>query len=48
MKKLSLGERLKKMFGLSKIDESIFEEMEDLLIEADVGAANAVLLLLDK
>ncbi len=33
-----LGERLRNIFGRSKIDESFFEELEDALIEADIGA----------
>ncbi|MBN1523510.1 MAG: signal recognition particle-docking protein FtsY [Spirochaetales bacterium] len=42
MSKISLGERLKKLFGIRNIDESIFDDLEDILIEADVGAAIAV------
>jgi len=33
-----LGERLRNIFGRSKIDESFFEDLEDALIEADIGA----------
>jgi len=38
----SLGNLFKKLFKATKIDESAFEDMEDALIEGDVGASMAV------
>lgn len=35
--KKSLGKRLLELFSNHKIDESLFEDLEDLLIEADLG-----------
>ncbi len=32
------GSRLKRLFGIKKIDESYFEELEELLIEGDLGS----------
>ncbi|MBQ3798830.1 MAG: signal recognition particle receptor subunit alpha, partial [Treponema sp.] len=42
MAKMSFGERLRKLFGGKKEDGDFFDELTDLLIEADVGAKNAV------
>ncbi len=42
MAKISFGERLRKLFGGRKEDEDFFDDLTDLLIEADVGAKNAV------
>ncbi len=33
-----LGARLRELFSSSGVDESLFEQLEDLLVEADVGA----------
>ncbi len=38
----SFGARIKALFSIQKIDESFYEELEDLLIEGDLGAANAM------
>ncbi len=40
--KKSFGARIKALFTIQRIDESFFEELEDLLIEGDLGAANAM------
>ncbi len=40
--KKSFGARLKALFTIQRIDESFFEDLEDLLIEGDLGAANAM------
>ena len=37
--KKKLGSRLKEIFSRKKLDESFYEEIEDALIEADIGAA---------
>ena len=37
-----IGARLKSIFTGNKIDEKTFEEIEDLLVEADIGAAAAM------
>ncbi len=37
-----IGARLKSIFTGNKIDEETFEEIEDLLVEADIGAAAAM------
>ena len=42
MAKMSFGERLRKLFGGKKEDGDFFDDLTDLLIEADVGAKNAV------
>ncbi len=36
-KRTSLGARLKSLFGLEKPDDKVYEQMEDILIEADLG-----------
>ncbi len=36
-----LGSKLKELFGRSKAGEEFFEELEDMLIEADIGATVA-------
>lgn len=38
MKKKSLGQRLKNLFSVSSDSEEFFEELEEMLIEADLGA----------
>ncbi|RPJ08101.1 MAG: signal recognition particle-docking protein FtsY [Spirochaetaceae bacterium] len=38
MKKPKLSERLAQLFGFAKTDASVFDELEDALIEADIGA----------
>jgi len=40
--KKSFGARLKALFGIQTIDGSFFEELEDMLIEGDLGAKTAV------
>jgi fused signal recognition particle receptor len=45
LKKLSLGKRIKDMFGIGKGDESFFEELEELLIKADLGPQVAMELI---
>jgi fused signal recognition particle receptor len=42
MKKKSLGVRLSGLFNRNQFDESFFEEFEDSLIEADLGASMAM------
>lgn len=37
MVKKRLGERIKQIFTRSRFDETFFEELEDLLMEADIG-----------
>jgi fused signal recognition particle receptor len=45
LKKLALGKRIKDMFGIGKGDESFFEELEELLIKADLGPLVAMELI---
>jgi fused signal recognition particle receptor len=40
--KKSFGARLKALFGIKTFDESFFEELEDMLIEGDLGAKTAM------
>ncbi len=42
MAKMSFAERLRKLFGGKNEDGDFFEDLTDILIEADVGAKNAV------
>ncbi|MCR5620875.1 MAG: signal recognition particle-docking protein FtsY [Treponema sp.] len=42
MAKLSFRERLRKLFGGKNEDVDLYDELTDILIEADVGAKNAV------
>lgn len=42
LKKKSLGDKIKKLFGIGNRDETFFEELEDILIEGDLGAATAM------
>ena len=42
MAKMSFADRLRRLFGGKKEDGEFFESLTDLLIEADVGAKNAV------
>lgn len=42
MAKLALGERLKKLFASGGGNQDFYEDFEDMLIEADIGAAAAV------
>ena len=42
MKKKSLGNRIFGLFASKKIDESFFDDLEDILIEGDVGAQTTV------
>lgn len=42
MGKMGLGNRIRNLFRGKKIDESFFEELEDILIEGDVGAQTTV------
>ena len=42
LKKKSLGERIKKLFGIKNKDQDFFEDLEDLLIEGDIGAVTAM------
>jgi fused signal recognition particle receptor len=47
LKKFSLGERLRSIFRLQAYDASLFNELEDVLVEADVGAAVAAALVVE-
>ena len=38
MGKISFGQKLKDLFGKSKVNEEFFEELTDTLIEGDIGA----------
>lgn len=38
MKKKGIGEQLKTLFAKGKIDEEFYEEIEEILIEGDIGA----------
>jgi fused signal recognition particle receptor len=38
LQRMSLGKRLKELFGISKGEDEFFAEMEDILIQSDVGA----------
>lgn len=38
MAKMKLGERLRRLFGAFSLDEEFFEDLEDLLMESDLGA----------
>ena len=38
MGKISFGQKLKGLFGKSKVNEEFFEELTDTLIEGDIGA----------
>ena len=40
--KKSFGARLKALFGIQSFDESFFEDLEDMLIEGDLGAKMAM------
>ena len=40
--KKKLGERLKELFKRNIIDETFFEDLEDALIEGDIGAATTM------
>jgi fused signal recognition particle receptor len=40
--KKSFGARLKALFGIQTLDENFFEELEDMLIEGDLGAKTAM------
>ncbi len=40
--KKSFGARLKALFGIQTFDENFFEELEDMLIEGDLGAKTAM------
>ncbi|MGD1833487.1 MAG: signal recognition particle-docking protein FtsY [Sphaerochaetaceae bacterium] len=40
--KKTFGARLKALFGIKTIDENFFEELEDMLIEGDLGAATTM------
>lgn len=40
--KKKLGLRLKELFSKSRADEEFFEELEDILIEADIGATETM------
>ncbi|MBQ9538541.1 MAG: signal recognition particle-docking protein FtsY [Treponema sp.] len=42
MAKMSFAERLRSLFGGKGSDDDFFDELTDILIEADVGAKNAV------
>lgn len=42
MKPKGLGARLRQLFGIDTSKESFYEELEDLLVEADFGADSAV------
>lgn len=42
MAKMSFADRLKRLFGGKSEDDDFFDELTDILIEADVGAKNAV------
>ena len=40
--KKTFGARLKALFGIKTLDENFFEELEDMLIEGDLGAKTAM------
>ena len=40
--KKSFGSRLKTLFGIKTLNEEFFEELEDMLIEGDLGAKTAI------
>ncbi|WP_422480577.1 signal recognition particle-docking protein FtsY [Pleomorphochaeta sp. DL1XJH-081] len=40
--KKTFGARLKALFGIQTLDENFFEELEDMLIEGDLGAKTAM------
>ncbi|NCB01826.1 MAG: signal recognition particle-docking protein FtsY [Spirochaetia bacterium] len=40
--KKSFGSRLKALFGIKELNEEFFEELEDMLIEGDLGAKTAI------
>ena len=42
LRKKSLGDRIKKLFGIGSTDEAFFEKLEDILIEGDLGAVTAM------
>lgn len=42
MARKKLGEKLKALFTTPKWDENVFEELEDLLVEGDLGARTAM------
>lgn len=42
MARKSLGEKLKALFTTAKWDDDMFEELEDLLVEGDLGAVTAM------
>jgi len=42
LKKKGLGERIKKLFGIGNKDEAFFENLENVLIEGDLGAVTAL------
>ena len=42
LKKKGLGEKIKTLFGIGNKDEAFFEELEDILIEGDLGAVTAL------
>lgn len=37
LKKKSLSEKLKKLFGMGKAEDQLYEELEEVLIEGDIG-----------
>ncbi len=40
--KKSFGSRLKTLFGIKTFKRRVFEELEDMLIEGDLGAKTAI------
>lgn len=42
MKKKGFGEKLRALFSGGRVDDEVFDELEDLLIEADIGAKTVV------
>ncbi len=42
LKKKGLGDRIKKLLGIENKNEAFFEDLEDILIEGDLGAVTAM------
>ena len=40
--KFSLGQKLKEIFGINKIDRSFFDNLEDILVESDMGSGISI------
>ena len=42
---MSFGEKLKALFSKSRIDEDFYDELTDTLVEGDIGAKSAYLIV---